>query len=200
MQKRNELTMNRIFDSAEVLFSEKDFYDVKIEEIAKKAEVGKGTIYTYFKSKEELLFKCLVRNIEDNRRTLLEILSANKDFESALHIIFYVTFNFFQKKGPLIRQFMNMGPKLKLSDADFKFLRENFGQGLDTMSALFQKGIDQGLMVDFLSARQMAIVFQKMFDFNVIFNFYGEPELDVEASYNLFKNTFLRTGVNNEKV
>ena len=29
MQKKNEQTMNRIFKSAEDLFSEKDFHDVK---------------------------------------------------------------------------------------------------------------------------------------------------------------------------
>ena len=39
MQKKNEQTMNRIFDSAESLFSEKDFHDVKMEEIAKDASI-----------------------------------------------------------------------------------------------------------------------------------------------------------------
>ena len=198
MQKRNELTMNRIIDSAEVLFSEYDFYDVKIENIAQKADVGKGTVYTYFKSKEDLFFRCMFRNIEENQKTITEILTANKDFKSALHIIYYIMFDFTRKKGPLLQQFMSMGPKLKLSQEYFQYIRSCFKKGFETMAEFFQKGIDEGIMVDSLTARQMAIVFMKIFDFNIVFNFYGEPEMDVEASYNFFKNTFFRKGVNNE--
>ena len=192
MQKRNEITLNRILDSAEILFSSKDFYEVKIEDIAKQANIGKGTVYTYFKSKEELMFKCLVNNIDSNHRVLENLLAEGNDFKVTLYNIFKKMYEFFQKKGPLIQQFMSMGPRLKLSEADFKYLRARFVASLNMMTSFFQKGIDEGVIVNSMTPRQIAIIFQKMFDFNVIFTFYGEPELSVEECYNFFTKTFFR--------
>ncbi len=192
MQKRNEITLNRILDSAEILFSSKDFYEVKIEDIAKQANVGKGTVYTYFKSKEELMFKCLVNNIDSNHRVLENLLAEGNDFKVTLYNIFKKMYEFFQSKGPLIQQFMSMGPRLKLSEDDFKYLRARFVASLNMMTSFFQKGIDEGVIVNSMTPRQIAIIFQKMFDFNVIFTFYGEPEMSVEECYNFFTKTFFR--------
>ncbi len=46
----------QILMAAVEMFLEKDFYQVTIGEIAERAEVGKGTVYEYFPSKE-ILFK-----------------------------------------------------------------------------------------------------------------------------------------------
>lgn len=198
MQKKNEQTMNRIFDSAEVLFSTKEFFDVKMEDIAKNADVGKGTIYTYFKSKEELLFKCLTNNIDEDQSRMAEILQSDTDFDERLHKIFNYLYEFMKKKGPMLHQYMKIGPKYKMSSADHQFLHEKFENGLNILSVFFQKGIDDGILNDVMNARQLAIVFQKLFDFNVIFSFYGEPEMSAEGAYELFKKTFFKIGVVNE--
>ena len=39
------------------IFSRDGFFNAKVEEIAKAADVGKGTIYEYFSSKDELFLK-----------------------------------------------------------------------------------------------------------------------------------------------
>ena len=51
-----------IIDAAAKVFSKKGFHKAKIEEIAKEAGIGKGTIYEYFASKEEL-FKEMLSSI-----------------------------------------------------------------------------------------------------------------------------------------
>lgn len=45
-----------IIDTAANLFSEFGFHEINMDMIAKKAGIAKGTIYNYFKSKEELYF------------------------------------------------------------------------------------------------------------------------------------------------
>ncbi|MCF6093632.1 TetR/AcrR family transcriptional regulator [Microaerobacter geothermalis] len=52
-----------ILYSAFNIFSEKGFHMTKIEEIAQHAGVGKGTVYEYFSSKEELLREMLKESI-----------------------------------------------------------------------------------------------------------------------------------------
>lgn len=44
-----------ILNSAEIIFQNKDYHQATVEEIAKKAGVGKGTIYQYFSSKQDIL-------------------------------------------------------------------------------------------------------------------------------------------------
>ncbi len=196
MQKKNEQTMRRIFDSAEVLFSTKEFADVKMEDIANGADVGKGTIYTYFKSKEELLFKCLINNLDENQLLIVEILNSDAPFDVKLQNIFNNMHVFMKRKGPMLQQYMKIGSKYKMSSFDHKYLHEKFENALNIVSVFFQKGIDDGIFIDAMTARQLAIIFQKIFDFNVIFNFYGEPEMSAEDACELFKKTFYKNRSN----
>ena len=53
----------RILLAAEELFSTKTFYETTISEIARMANVADGTIYEYFKNKEDLLFSDFARQM-----------------------------------------------------------------------------------------------------------------------------------------
>ena len=48
-------------DAARELFAHRGFHNTTLEEIARHAEFGKGTIYNYFSSKEELLYGIIDR-------------------------------------------------------------------------------------------------------------------------------------------
>jgi TetR/AcrR family fatty acid metabolism transcriptional regulator len=58
--RRQEIIM-----AAMKLFAEKGFHNAKIEEVALAAGIGKGTIYEYFRSKEELLAAAVRYDMED---------------------------------------------------------------------------------------------------------------------------------------
>ena len=46
-----------VLDAARTVFAEKGYADATLEEIAQRAEFGKGTLYNYFEGgKEEILF------------------------------------------------------------------------------------------------------------------------------------------------
>lgn len=65
--KRNE-TKEKIIQTAIGIFSQKGFHLTKMEEIAEKASVAKGTIYIYFRTKKELfssLFSQALHMIEE---------------------------------------------------------------------------------------------------------------------------------------
>jgi TetR/AcrR family fatty acid metabolism transcriptional regulator len=51
----------RMLDAAARLFGQRGFHDVRVEDIALEAEVSKGTLYRYFKDKEELYTALLAR-------------------------------------------------------------------------------------------------------------------------------------------
>ncbi|GAB3698252.1 TetR/AcrR family transcriptional regulator [Corynebacterium nasicanis] len=52
---RRERTRARIMEAAQVLISERGFHDVGVLEITEAADIGTGTFYNYFPSRDELL-------------------------------------------------------------------------------------------------------------------------------------------------
>ena len=54
----------RILDAAEVVFAERGFFHARIAEIAREAGVADGTIYLYFKSKDDLLISWFESRME----------------------------------------------------------------------------------------------------------------------------------------
>ncbi len=61
---RHEMT-ERILSTSLSLFCEKGYYATSIEDIAKQAQISKGLLYHYFKSKAEVLAALVDRRIED---------------------------------------------------------------------------------------------------------------------------------------
>lgn len=76
MMKEHNEKEQRILDTAAELFSRRPFHKVLLSDVARVAAVGKGTLYLYFKSKEDLYFAVLFREfsslIESMRRFLDE--------------------------------------------------------------------------------------------------------------------------------
>ncbi|TFG64509.1 MAG: TetR/AcrR family transcriptional regulator [Spirochaetales bacterium] len=68
---KNEEKLERILESAGSLFADKDFQNVLMDEIAFAAKVGKGTLYNYFNSKEDLYFS-IIRSRLERLLSLLE--------------------------------------------------------------------------------------------------------------------------------
>ncbi|HEX5737246.1 MAG TPA: helix-turn-helix domain-containing protein, partial [Hydrogenophaga sp.] len=58
--RRKEARPGELLDAALALFVEKGFAATRVEEVAARAGVSKGTLFIYFPSKEEL-FKAVVR-------------------------------------------------------------------------------------------------------------------------------------------
>ena len=72
-----ELREKQIKEAALKLFSDKGFHTTTITQIAEAAGLGKGTIYWYWKSKEELAFSL----VEDMLSAFLDLIEKAKDEE-----------------------------------------------------------------------------------------------------------------------
>ncbi|MGW3498700.1 TetR/AcrR family transcriptional regulator [Streptomyces sp. NPDC001020] len=73
LRERKKLqTAMRIYRTAVALFVEKGFDAVSVQEIADAAEVSKMTVFNYFGSKEELVFRPMVEHFSDAARAVRE--------------------------------------------------------------------------------------------------------------------------------
>jgi len=64
MQRPDDAKRRQILDTAARLFAAKPFHEVKLDDIAAAAKLGKGTIYIYFKSKDDLYVGLILDGIE----------------------------------------------------------------------------------------------------------------------------------------
>jgi len=78
---RGEATRKKLLSSAEIEFGSKGFPAASVSSITQRADVGQGTFYLYFHSKEEV-FATLVRDIGvEQCRQIAEADAAGKDGE-----------------------------------------------------------------------------------------------------------------------
>jgi AcrR family transcriptional regulator len=61
-----------ILRAAEEAFARRDYHEVQVEDVARAAGVGKGTVYRYFRSKQELHRAVVLDGIERLRRELAD--------------------------------------------------------------------------------------------------------------------------------
>ncbi len=54
-QREKEMRFRSILDAAEILFAQQGYQQTSIEQIGERAELSVGTVYFYFKKKEEIL-------------------------------------------------------------------------------------------------------------------------------------------------
>jgi TetR/AcrR family fatty acid metabolism transcriptional regulator len=73
-KRKNSEKYHRIIEAATKVFAKKGFYQSKISEIAKEANVADGTIYIYFENKDDILislFEEQMKAVIDNMETQL---------------------------------------------------------------------------------------------------------------------------------
>ncbi len=94
LQRRND-----IIDAAERVVFKEGFDRVTMAAIAEKAELGKATLYLYFKNKEDLLFAIFLRGQEILFKMVDDSLKKAKSTRNKIEILLKVIFRF-QSKHP----------------------------------------------------------------------------------------------------
>jgi len=77
----------QILTAAFHVFAEKGYHNAKIEEIAQVAQVGKGTVYEYFQSKNQLFQEMLKAEMTAFEHTLTEKLESEESTRGKLVIL-----------------------------------------------------------------------------------------------------------------
>jgi AcrR family transcriptional regulator len=73
-----------IMGAAEMLFSDRRFHEVTLDEIAQAARVGKGTIYRFFSSKDDLFFQTATSGFDELCGVIEKSVCRQKDFAGQL--------------------------------------------------------------------------------------------------------------------
>jgi AcrR family transcriptional regulator len=106
-EREKEQRRNAILRAARREFFEKGFRSVTVDTIARRAELSKGAIYLYFKSKEEIYAQILLRDIDKFHDRVETLLDTSKSASDNLRQFAEVYAAFFLSDRELFRIFMN---------------------------------------------------------------------------------------------
>ncbi|MDO9566821.1 MAG: TetR/AcrR family transcriptional regulator [Candidatus Desulfaltia sp.] len=156
IQERKERERGRrrqqIMIAAKRVFYNKGFARVTMEDIAREAELSPGTLYLYFKNKDELCASLSLRILQYLNMRLRHVSSEKElDGKQKLEALKNTIINVYEF-DPLIlvnlfrlqssETLKNLSPEL-LAD-----IKELFSSSLSAMSDIFNEGIKTGVVID----------------------------------------------------
>jgi len=92
------------------VFSQGDFHQVNMREIAKKAGVGYATIYRHFKSKEQLLFWFVDLWLADLIERIIDHLQGLEEIREKIRKIVWLQLDFYNRNPQVGRIIMTTVP------------------------------------------------------------------------------------------
>ena len=131
-------------DVALKLFSSKPFERVSMDEIAQKAELGKGTLYKLFSGKEEIMVHVICRGIENLCRDLEEQCLGTSDVPQALKRLLELEYDFYTKYSNLVLKLVFH----QSADSESVFLdrvRVQHQQHIDLLERIFEQARTEGM-------------------------------------------------------
>jgi TetR/AcrR family transcriptional regulator len=140
---------NAIIEAAEGLFSEKGFKETTMQEISESAELSKGTIYLYFKSKEELYLSVCIKGVAEFGESLDAAVKGKKGLEGKIKAVYLAYIKHSLEQPAIFRV---------LRDTFIEHVRDNLSKStieeisgiirtwLEYESGLIQEGIDSGII------------------------------------------------------
>ena len=144
-QRRKKARPAEILEAALVEFAARGFAATRMEDVARRAGVTKGTIYLYFESKEAL-FKALVRESIGN--TLSQMTGAVSQFPGSsrelLRFVLGAIGHFARTSDRVVL------PKIVLAESGnfpeiVRFYREEIiDKGLSLLTGIIRRGIERG--------------------------------------------------------
>lgn len=101
MRTKTPLQSDKMLAAAARLFGTQQFHEVRMEDIALEAKVGKGTLYRYFKDKEELYMALVARSSRQILEQIQEKVARAEGPQAKLQAIVAAIIDFFDEQPHL---------------------------------------------------------------------------------------------------
>ncbi|MCY1668165.1 TetR/AcrR family transcriptional regulator [Rhizobium sp. SL86] len=144
-QRRKEARPSEIIDAGLSLFSEHGFAGTRLEDVAKRAGIAKGTVYLYFPSKEALFEAAVKERIVSNMDAMGQLVASFEGTTAELLRRFFETIYTHMMEGDagiLMRILIGEGARFPhLIELHRKIAMQ---RGLETMKAMLKRAEARG--------------------------------------------------------
>ena len=185
-QRRAAETRLRLFRSALQLFAERGFANVTVEDITEAADVGKGTFFNYFKSKDHVLGVMAEIQLGKVREALELAEHHQQTTHTVLHHLFHRAAEEPGRSPDLARAMIS---SFLASEAVRKIIERNMQEGRRLIAEVVAAGQNSGEIDSQLKKEKVATQVLQTFMGTVLFwSLHEKPALDVwvEDSFQQF--------------
>ncbi len=124
-RKKSDSTRQAILQCACEIFSERDFHEVLTDDIAERLGMGKGTIYRYFASKEDLYLAAITDGLQGLHDAVTVGLEQDASLEISIETLVQTLVGYFWRKRDLFILLHRLEAKLPASKlADWQSQRD----------------------------------------------------------------------------
>ena len=146
-KRRAEARPDEVLDAALELFLEGGFAATKVEDVAKRAGLSKGTVYLYFPSKDALLEGIVKRAIAPLAAATFEQLAGFEgDPRIALRMVIGRLSEAMRDPRRIAIPALIMREATQFPQVAEMYKREVLGVAIPAVTALLQRGMDQGYL------------------------------------------------------
>lgn len=188
MAEKNQ-KKNGIMLSANTLFKEKGFHNTKMDEIAANAGVGKGTLYEYFKNKQDIFDEFCIEKVVLIREMIEEISNKEISFKQKLVEIFYYKKESMECEGISIDAILAY--KNTISDNAVKTMMNHATDMYRILLKIIDQGKEEGVVIKNIPSEIIACSIVGTMSEYFRLNLYNDNQIiDDDMIFNLFFNGF----------
>jgi AcrR family transcriptional regulator len=145
-RRRKEARPSEIVEAARNCFIAKGFAKTRVEEVARRAGVSKGTVYVYFPSKEALFEAVIRTNVLPVLEQARAMVASDPDIAASTQLKFLVTTFYRELVGTDRKKLLHLiiaeGPNFPWL-TEF-YYREILSKGLGLFRAIIERGVERG--------------------------------------------------------
>lgn len=164
-EREKQQRKNDIVEAAEALFSEKGFKATTMQEISERVELSKGTIYLYFKSKEELYLSVCVKGVAEFGEDLETAARAAGGLEDVIRAVYMAYIRHSLEKPAIFRVLRDTFIEQVRQNLSHETIEEISGYikgWLELESGLLEEGIERGIFRQDLDAYGFSLTAWRM--------------------------------------
>ena len=171
---------SQIINAAEDVFTKKGFDEARMDDIAEQTGLSKGTLYNYFKSKDDLIIAILDRIFQREFKVFESIDLANMSATDAIWSFAETTskdVKMMMRLLPITYEFMGLAFRNKLVQKAFKTY---FNRFMDILVPIIQHGIDSGEFRQ-ADAKEVALAMGAIMEGTLLLWVYDKTLVDPET-------------------
>ena len=190
MRHKNYEKYKKIIDAATKVFAKKGFYNAKVSEIAHEAGIADGTIYIYFKHKDDILislFEEKMKEVLDNMKKQISLESdpLKKIEKFALVHLKLIRDN--KDIAEIIQVELRQSSKFMKNYHNIKFF-----EYLDLIGGIIQEGQEKGLVrEDILPGIAKRAFFGALDEMSRFWVLSKKPKYDIETASRQISGFFI---------
>lgn len=160
-EREKEHRREAIIDAAQKIFFHKGLVVATMDEIAEAAELSKGTLYLYYKSKEDLYLAVMMRGMDVLYEMFDKVLDVSQPTLKLIANLGEAYYEFFKQQRNYYRMFYffeNPQTHKQVSEEMLQLCATENQKGWRLVIDLIKRGIEEGVIQNNIDPKQAAVI------------------------------------------